>query len=489
MPIFKNTLLASIIALSLSPSPKAWAEDRALLVGINQYPNLPADKQLKGALNDVEMMRNMAKGKLGYTESQIKTLTNEAATKEGIIAAINDWLIQNTQEGDRTFIYYSGHGANTDDQEPIDETDDHKDETLAPYDTYIDANDHYQGMLLDDELNVLLQQLEDKKVDTLFITDACHSGTSTRGIGRPIQNTGYAVRSLMDNSTFASSRNLRPEFSQEEKEGSLLRSTPHRTVWSASTDRQLSFEVHDASPSGVFTKLLYDGIMEGKVVNDGNSIITNKTLLDYLRRGSEHFCSNNEKCQEQKHLTPVLSIDDSRLLSSFAPDNAITPPNNLINDTFPDTENSGIEISIREGKALTLGQSVRIDVKNNSGKSGHLLLLDKRSNGELVQLFPNKFKQDNKIEAGKTLSIPQNPSWGFQIKTSEVGEGEYIAIISNDDADFTKLKGQSRDLEPVANSKLYLSSLSALLQELSLDGEFSHAKQYGVERLSYKVAK
>jgi hypothetical protein len=152
----------------------------------------------------------------------------------------------------------------------------------------------------------------------------------------------------------------------------------------------------------------------------------------------------------------------------------------MLTSTFPETRNSGIEISIREGTSLTLGQAMRVEVKNKTGKPGKLLLLDKRADGQLVQLFPNKYWKQASIGAGETLYVPRNPSWGFQLKAVEVGNAELVAVIAGEDVDFTRLV-------PVTDNQQYLSSLSGLLQEIVTDGEFSQTRPYQAIRLGYQV--
>jgi hypothetical protein len=132
---------------------------------------------------------------------------------------------------------------------------------------------------------------------------------------------------------------------------------------------------------------------------------------------------------------------------------------------------------------------MRVEVKNKTGKPGKLLLLDKRADGQLVQLFPNKYWKQASIGAGETLYVPRNPSWGFQLKAVEVGNAELVAVIAGEDVDFTRLAGQPKDLElvPVTDNQQYLSSLSGLLQEIVTDGEFSQTRPYQAIRLGYQV--
>ena len=65
-------------------------KNKALLVGINQYPD--PRNSLRGCINDILDMENFIsqKNKV-YQTSDIKKLTDKAATKKGILTQL-EWL-------------------------------------------------------------------------------------------------------------------------------------------------------------------------------------------------------------------------------------------------------------------------------------------------------------------------------------------------------------------------------------------------------------
>ena len=65
--------------------------NKALLVGINTYPN--ASNNLRGCINDIIDMENFitSKNKV-YPKENIKTLIDSRATKKGILNQLN-WLL------------------------------------------------------------------------------------------------------------------------------------------------------------------------------------------------------------------------------------------------------------------------------------------------------------------------------------------------------------------------------------------------------------
>lgn len=142
---------------------------RALLIGINNYTVLPP---LYGSLNDIETMRQILITRWGFLPEHITLVANEAATREGMLAAM-ERLIQETGPNDTVYFHYSGHGSQVKDLNG-DEPDDGLDETLVPQ----DGRSGTVRDITDDELNALFARLQAKRA--LIVLDSCHSGTATR---------------------------------------------------------------------------------------------------------------------------------------------------------------------------------------------------------------------------------------------------------------------------------------------------------------------
>ena len=174
-------LLAALGLLSLSAI--STGEPRALLIGINDYlandapaaevagqPWIPED--LNGARNDIALMRRLLVSRFGFPESNIRMLEDRAATRDGILAALTEF-VASTSEDDVVYIHFSGHGSQVDDLNG--DEDDGLDETILPF----DARTGSVPDITDDELNAILGKL--KSTNSLVVLDSCHSGTATRG--------------------------------------------------------------------------------------------------------------------------------------------------------------------------------------------------------------------------------------------------------------------------------------------------------------------
>lgn len=144
---------------------------RALLVGINEYPD--PGMQLEGCVNDTFLMSGALQD-VGVPASGIRVLLDRRATTDAIWERLA-WLLDDPQPGDQRVFFYSGHGAQVPNYGPEDEVD-HVDECLVPY----DFDWSPQHSILDDRFFDMYAQLP---YDTLFtaILDCCHSGGMTRG--------------------------------------------------------------------------------------------------------------------------------------------------------------------------------------------------------------------------------------------------------------------------------------------------------------------
>jgi hypothetical protein len=141
---------------------------RAVLIGINRYSIPGAD--LRGCVNDVKNMQAVLTKYYGFKAEDIAVLTDLAATKKAMQAAIRD-LVSKGRAGDVLLLHYSGHGANVPDDDG-DEAD-NRDEILCPTDL------DWKDPLRDDWLRATFDKLR-AGVSLTVIMDCCHSGTNTR---------------------------------------------------------------------------------------------------------------------------------------------------------------------------------------------------------------------------------------------------------------------------------------------------------------------
>src|SRR5690606_34035348 len=91
---------AALIALLL-PLGATQAADRALLIGIDKHADSRLDAKTGApAGDDLASIRLLLTTKLGFTDPNVRSLTDKDATAEGIRASMKEWLIDGTSEGD-----------------------------------------------------------------------------------------------------------------------------------------------------------------------------------------------------------------------------------------------------------------------------------------------------------------------------------------------------------------------------------------------------
>ena len=146
---------------------------KAVLIGVNKYKIAGAD--LRGCVNDVKNMQAVLTQFYGFAAGDITVLTDLAATKKNMEAAIRN-LVRGGRKGDVLLLHYSGHGSNVPDNDG-DEAD-RRDEILCPTDL------DWKKPLRDDWLRKTFDGMR-SGVNLTVIMDCCHSGTNTRAILPP----------------------------------------------------------------------------------------------------------------------------------------------------------------------------------------------------------------------------------------------------------------------------------------------------------------
>lgn len=171
-----------LMAGSLGGQPPA--RRRAVLVGINDYSASrlgrpkPAGREwpnLNGAATDVRAMAEMLVLLYGFEPRDIVTLTDQGATRDAMLRAVNEHLVKPAAKGDILLFYYAGHGSQV--KNSLSDEPDKLDETLVPADSRVGARD-----IRDKELRPLFNRILDRGAALTVILDNCHSGSGARGL-------------------------------------------------------------------------------------------------------------------------------------------------------------------------------------------------------------------------------------------------------------------------------------------------------------------
>jgi hypothetical protein len=184
--------LALVIALLGALPGVGRATDHALLIGISDYAAAGL-RPLPGALTDVQIVRAVLRERLGLADAAITTLVDAEATHGGIRAALAD-LAGRVAPGDFVYIHFSGYGSRL--PGPVDEGEpDAGARTLVPFGTRTDSAagpDRFD--ILDDDVNAWLAPIAARAGELVWVADAGHAATNTRGEQAPTARAAPPAR-------------------------------------------------------------------------------------------------------------------------------------------------------------------------------------------------------------------------------------------------------------------------------------------------------
>jgi len=474
-------------------APGAQAATRALVVGINEYPGItqggqPNARDLKGAVADANNMARTLVSAFGIAQEDIRLLTDAAASREGILEAFRTWLIEGTKPGDRVVFYFAGHGAQVEDATADEE--DKFDEVLAPADVTgeLDGeNPQLSGYIKDDEIQALISELKGREV--MFIADACHSGTITRGILRareaqPAGPAGYSpVRTLTPygplqvSADFAelSTRSAHRETTRaiavvaaDAATAEASADAPKVVAWSAVGSAQLAMEdMEKGGSEGLFTNRFVKGVTEFEADLDKNGKVTGSELLAYLRNESDAYC---KRFACPTGATPTLEAypgyDGTPIVAKAeAPAEYEAAPKVAEKDTIPEPVGPAyageVTVSLASGPKVSVGGAITVEVA--SSIPGRLIILDVHADGTTVQLFPNKHSlalgTEELIAAGETRSLPA-PGDPFAFTADEPDKGRIVALVVDPKLPIEDVTAEYLDFQPIPDGAGYGAEIS-----------------------------
>ncbi|MCU0527754.1 MAG: caspase family protein, partial [Elainella sp. Prado103] len=162
----------------------------ALLVGINGYQG--GVNSLNGCLTDVDLQKYLLIHRFGFNPGDILIVSDgsdsqAAPTRENILRAFEEHLIQQAKPGDVVLFHYSGHGDRIADPNPLGTADCPTKDcdlngTMVPIDAAPEQETADTVAVPDIMGRSLFLLMSAINTDNLTaILDSCHSGAGTRG--------------------------------------------------------------------------------------------------------------------------------------------------------------------------------------------------------------------------------------------------------------------------------------------------------------------
>jgi hypothetical protein len=455
----------------------------ALIIGVGQYGDASVPP-LPGTKLDRVSATQMAQA-MQVPDSNIQYLQDEQATGENIRAALQS-LTARVQDGDRVFIHYSGHGTRYNDPQVGGCV-----EALLPYDGMS------KGTISNREVASLLSGIT-QKTDKLFVMyDACHSGglvapsTAARTRGIANVNDEGALRPKFAGISEECGRPVniktRGLVSEQVSRGAIPQDIIHL---SAARDNEISFD--DEHKGGLATQYMRDCMLRDAKDLDGSGAIN----IDEIRQCAQDKI--NRRMQNDNNFKPhnlVLSGNPNfvpawfsqggapatNVMTALAPADKPATPNAATAATASvaapiaqpaapaqppvvtaqpsaapaaqaqsgekallqmfDQRNAKRKVTVTLAKPdLVIGKDT-LEFSVQSDRAGYVYAALAGSDGKaLYMLFPNDLDQNNRIEAGQTLKLPQG---NWRIKSSgPAGTNHLLVMVADAPRDLTALGGR-----------------------------------------------
>ena len=461
----------------------------ALIIGVGTYedplvPPLPGTKLDKVSATQIAQAMQVPDGNIQY-------LHDSQATVSNIRTALNN-LNERVQDGDRVFIHYSGHGTRYKDPQAGGCV-----EALLPYDGMS------KGMISNTEMASLLAQIT-QKTDKLFVMyDACHSGglvaaaatARTRGIAN--SNDDGALRpkfaALSEECSKPVNIKTRSLVNEQVNRGALPQDIVHI---SAARDNEISFD--DEQKGGLATQFFRDCMLREAKDLDGSGAISIEEIkqcaqekINRRMQNDNNFKAHNLVLSGNGNFVPAWFSQGvpqtANVMTALAtPDKPVapvavtpapatpTPPpaqqmalatpsttampaatqsqTLATSDIKPlsgedalkqmyDQRNAKRKVRVTLTKdQLVIGKDV-LEFSVQSDRAGYVYAALAGSDGKaLYMLFPNDLDQNNRIEAGQTLKLPQGK---WRIKSSgPVGTNHLLVMVADAPRDLQALNAK-----------------------------------------------
>ena len=430
----KTWLAVCLAAAAWGGAANARAQEKhALLVGIN-YGHWPETKvlpdgrivaggRLFGPLNlDLPRVEKLLTERYQFPAANLKVLREQAATKQGILDALETHLLHRVKPGDFALFYFSGHGSRA----PSGKVGEPFDELLCPVD-YGQKGGLALNAVTDKMLKAVLDRIAAKtgRENVLVILDACHSGTATRSL---FEGGGGTVRpgdspavpkyfptasywEMNDPRAISGTRGV----NEINAFGGASEDTMKHLLLAA-CDRNETGK--DSSREGGFFTSALCRTLEAKPGASYHEVMTavESQVRDMIVRAKETSQTPQLEGPAELKRRPVFTPFRGLVTEPVPP-----PPPSVVNNQIVAAVNGHPVVPVipidglQQLGPITLraalnqadyreGEELKITV--SADRDCYLRIYNVNPQGTAVQLFPNRFQVDNHVRAGQSVTIP-----------------------------------------------------------------------------------
>lgn len=424
----------------------------ALLIAIGEYSD-PEVPRLKGTVHDIASARRMAAA-MGVAPSRTTVLRDQEATAGRIRAEI-DALERRLQDGDRVFVYYSGHGTRW-------------------YDPAVTADGCTEGLLASDgqvlsnvEIGRRLAPLARRADKMLVFYDACFSGGVA---GAPLRTRSFARagEQITPKFTRAGAPDLcaQPSNFRTRSLATVLRqaqAVPQNVVHvAASRPDEVSF---DSSKVGGFATAAWRDCLLGQASDlDGSGAVTVGEVTHCAQAKVSAALAGQPGIEGQQMTVagnaafvpawmgaafapavpvtaaaPAAAVDAAAAVPtpSAAPPIGASPAEILAEVHGQRDGARRLVASVRQ-PVMRIGRDT-LDMDVTSPRDGYLYVALAGSDGRsLYLLYPNTLAADNRVQAGRRHSLPGAGGWEI-VAAGPPGAETLLVMVTDAPRDLRRL--------------------------------------------------
>ncbi|MDF1736611.1 MAG: trypsin-like serine protease [Minwuia sp.] len=148
-----------------------------------------------------------------------------------------------------------------------------------------------------------------------------------------------------------------------------------------------------------------------------------------------------------------------------------------------------VHLAVTPSSSVKVGDRIRLSV--TARRDGRLFVIDVRSDGEMVQIFPNNLAvaagQTSRISAGETMTFPKLAHGYDFVAGPPLGQGRLVAILADPESEVAKVLDRHRDLETIKDLRAYLSDVAAGLRQPQRDGFAMRLPDWTMHAVEYEI--
>jgi hypothetical protein len=434
-------LLAGASAQTL---PAERQTRHALIIGIGAYgiADVPA---LRGVVHDIASARQMARA-MAVPDGQLTVLRDHEATGARIVGEI-EALQSRIAEGDRVFVYFSGHGTRW-----YEESNSNRGVAGACNEGLLAADGQ---VLTSTTLGEALAPLARRADKLLVFYDAGFAGGVS---GVPLR-----TRSLRDGAEIVTPKFARTGVSERcalpgnvRTHGLATALQRHRALpqnmvhVAASAADEASFD--SSASGGLATVAWRDCLLGGAQDLDGSGAVTVQEVTRCAQARVDRVLAGQPDTLGQTlvvagnaafvpawlGLAPAAPAASTPLPATAAA--AAARPGDILAELHRQRDGSrGVVASVRQPRLRIGVDALQIDI--TPARDGHLYIVLAGSDGQnLVLLYPNDLAADNRVRAGQQVSLP-GKDWEI-VAAGPPGTETLLVMVSDAPRDLAGLARQ-----------------------------------------------